>query len=432
MTSDLLIRQARVLPDLMSPPVQLDVLIRAGRIEAMGPELATAASVPASIPSVDAGGAYLTPGWMDLHVQVGEPGHEYRETVATGCQAAAAGGFTAIACLPDTDPPMDRRDVVDFVMGRAAGLPVTVHPIGCVTRALAGEEMTEMAELVAGGAIAFSDGRHPIRSAGLLRRALEYAVMLDRVVISRAEVPELSEGGLMHEGVTGTRLGVPGLPSVAEEVAVARDIELAAYTGGALHVQALSSARSVALVRAAKEAGVAVTASVFVGHLVLTDEVVGTSEYDTTTKVYPPYRTAEDRAALWAGVQDGTIDVIASGHTPFARFETEVEYLYAPFGQAALESAWGLLGAHVIAPGHVRLERVLAALIEGPRRVGRLDLPRLEVGAEASCTLFDVDTAWTLAEAPRASLGHNTPHMKTPLRGRVHGIYNNGQWVPGW
>nr|WP_243664321.1 dihydroorotase [Rhodothermus marinus] len=335
-TPDLLIRGGILLDPETGRQRRADLLIRGGRI------VGIAESIEADdVPVYDATGKFISPGWMDMHVHLREPGQEHKETIETGCRAAAFGGFTAVACMPNTDPPIHTRDVVEFVIERGRRTPVDVHPIACVSKNREGKELTEMADLVEGGAVAFSDDGSPVQHGGLMRRALEYASMLDRAIINHMEDLTLNPHGHMHEGVVSTRLGVPGIPPVAEEVMVARDLILAEYTGGHVHVAHISTARSVELVRQAKARGVRVTAEVCPHHFTLTDEAVERTGFSTNTKMHPPLRTAADIAAIKEGLRDGTIDAICTDHAPHASFEKEVEFIEAPFGS----SVWRRPGA---------------------------------------------------------------------------------------
>lgn len=403
-----------------------DLRVREGKIAEVGAGLV--ADEDEEI--IDCSGCYLSPGWMDLQAFLGEPGCEYRETLATGTAAAAAGGFTAVACLPDTDPPIHTRDVVAFLREQAAALPVEVHPIACLTRNQAGQQLTEMADLAEAGAVAFSDGNHPLTDAGLMRHALEYSTMLTPPVMHLPHEPSLGKKGLMHEGVVATRLGTPGIPAMAEEIMLARDLALAAFTRAHLHVPAVSTARSVAQLRAAKAAGVSVTASVYVHHLILTEAAVERLAFSTDTKVLPPLRPEADRQALIEGVREGTLDAICTGHLPWASFEKEVEYLAAPFGILGLETAWGLLCRDLVASEGLPLPLILEKLALAPRRILGLPLPALQANASANFTVFDTSTEWTFTRDHLRSRSRNTPFLGETLRGRVHGIYNRGQWVP--
>lgn len=432
MTPDLLIRGGTLLDPAAGTPRAADLLIRDGTIAEIGDGLAPADDVPV----YDATDAYISPGWMDMHVHLREPGQEHKETIATGTRAAAAGGFTDVACMPNTDPPLHTRDGVSFVKERAADLPVGVHPIACVSKERAGEELAELADLADGGAVAFSDDGAPVHDAGLMRRALEYSTMLDRPVINHMEAPALNPNGQMHEGEVSARIGVDGIPGLADDVMIARDIELAAFTGGHVHVAHISTARGVELVRRAKARGLPVTAEVCTHHVTLTDAAVERSGFDPNTKMHPPLRSADDRAALKEGLADGTIDALCTDHAPHAAHETEVEFNAAPFGITGLETAWGLIGRELIAPGVLSVEEAVAKLTVAPRRILRLDDPVLAEGEPARLTLFDASTRWTFAEEHVHSKSQNTPFLGDELVGRPWAIYADGRFVqhndPAW
>ena len=425
MTPDLLLRGGTLLDPAAGTTRTADLLIRDGTIAEIGKGLTPAGDVPA----YDASGRYISPGWLDMHVHLREPGQEHKETIATGTRAAAAGGFTDVACMPNTDPPLHTRDVVEFVKERAADTPVGVHPIACVSKERAGEELAELADLADGGAVAFSDDGAPVHDAGLMRRALEYSTMLDRPVINHMEEPALNPNGQMHEGEVSARIGVDGIPGLADDVMIARDIELAAFTGGHVHVAHISTARGVELVRRAKARDLPVTAEVCTHHVTLTDAAVERSGFDPDTKMHPPLRSAEDRAALREGLADGTIDALCTDHAPHAAHETEVEFNAAPFGITGLETAWGLIGRELIEPGILSVEEAVEKLTVAPRRILRLDRPTIAEGAPACLTVFDASTRWTFTEDHVRSKSQNTPFLGDTLVGRPWAIYRDGQFV---
>ncbi|MEP0546736.1 MAG: dihydroorotase [Rhodothermales bacterium] len=422
---DLLIQHGTLLDPETGETRTADVLIRDGRIERIGDDL----EVEGRIEAYDASGKLISPGWIDMHVHLREPGQEHKETVATGTRAAAFGGFTAVACMPNTDPPIATRDVVEFVRKRAEGLPVDVYPIGAVSKARAGEHLAELGDMAEGGAVAFSDDGSPVQDAGLMRRALEYARTLDKPILGHEEDLTLNPHGHMHEGAVATRLGVPGIPGLAEEVMIARDAMLADFTGGHVHICHISTAKAVAIVREAKAKGVPITAEVCTHHLALTDEAVETSDYDTHTKMHPPLRTAEDVAALKEGLKDGTIDVLCTDHAPHATFEKEVEFAAAPFGILGLETCWGLVGRELIRPGVLTVAEAVRKLTVEPRKILRLDHPKLEEGEPANLTIFDAETEWTFEARHIRSKSKNTPFVGDSLVGRAWAIYNHGQFV---
>lgn len=424
MTPDLLLRGGTLFNPQTGGTRRTDLLIRNGRIARIGEHLDAE-----GVPTYDCSDRLISPGWMDMHVHFREPGYEHKETIATGARAAAAGGFTTVACMPNTNPPIHTRDVVEFVLERAEPTPVHVHPIACVSKERAGKELAEMADLAEGGAVAFSDDGSPVQHAGLMRRALEYSSMLDRPIINHMEELTLNPDGHMHEGVVSARLGVSGIPALSEDVMIARDLELLAFTGGHLHVAHLSTARGVELVRQAKARGLNVTAEVCPHHFALTDTAVETSGFSTHTKMHPPLRSDADVVAIKEGLRDGTIDAICTDHAPHASFEKEVEFTAAPFGILGLETAWGLVGRELIEPGVLSMEEAVHKLTVAPREIMRLPVPALTEGVPANLTVFDAHTRRTFAEEHIRSKSENTPFVGDELIGKPWAIYNKGQFV---
>ncbi len=422
---DLLITGGTLLDPRTGTTRRADVLIVSGRIARLGDALEAD-----GLPIYDASGKLLSPGWFDMHVHFREPGQEHKETIETGARAAAFGGFTGVACMPNTDPPIATRDVVEFVRKRAEGLPVDVHPIGAVSKGRKGESLAELGDMAAGGAVAFSDDGSPVQHGGLMRRALEYARTLDKPILGHEEDLTLNaDHGHMHEGAVATRLGVPGIPALAEEAMIARDALLAEFTGGHVHVCHISTAKAVEIVRRAKAQGIPITAEAAPHHFTLTDEAVETSGYDTHTKMHPPLRTAADVEAIKAGLKDGTIDAVATDHAPHASFEKEVEFIAAPFGILGLETAWGLTGRELIRPGVLSVAEAVYKLTVAPREILRLGVPVIEEGAEANLTIFDADTEWTFEARHIHSKSKNTPFVGAPMVGRAWAVYNHGQLV---
>ncbi len=421
MDSDFLIKGG-VLIDPRSPEtIRKDLLVRAGRIERIGDALAGE-----GIPVYDASGKYVSPGWMDMHVHFRDPGYEHKETVKTGCAAAASGGFTAVACMPNTEPPIHTRDVVEYIIEQSRGTGVDVYPIACVSKNRAGETLAEMGDLVDAGAVAFSDDGSPVQHSGLMRRALEYALMLGRPIINHMEDLTLNANGHMHEGEVSTRLGISGITALAEEVMIARDMLISEHTGGHVHVAHISTEGAVELVRQAKRRGAPVTAEVCTHHFTLTDEAVAESDYATSTKMHPPLRCADDVAAVKQGLVDGTIDVICTDHAPHASFEKDVEFIAAPFGIVGLETSWGLTGREIIGPGLLSLHEALEKMIVAPREILRLDVPVIEEGRKAELTIFDVSSKWTFTSKHIRSKSRNTPFVGAELLGKAWATVNQG------
>jgi len=380
-----------------------------------------AAEAPRDAERIDGTGLVLAPGLVDLHTHLREPGDEHKETVATGTRAAAAGGYTAVAAMANTDPPADNAAIVQAVRDLAAAAgSCDVFPVGAITRGLEGAALAEMGEMVEAGVRVFSDDGRSVPTARLLRNALMYAKAfpVEIVLAEHAEDASLIEGGQMHEGARSASLGLAGRPAEAEEVIVARDLAVARACGGRLHLCHLSSARAVELVRRAKADGVRVTAEVTPHHLVGTDDDL--VAYDTMKKMNPPLRTAEDRAALRAGLADGTIDAIATDHAPHAVEEKDLEFDLAPPGTIGLETALAVVLTHLVEPGVVSLMRAIEALTSAPARIlGAADHGGpLEHGRPANLVVFDPAGEWTV-EAPFASKARNSAFLGERLRGRV-------------
>ena len=435
----ILIRRARLIDAVRQLDFIGDVLVDGGQIV----DSATAIDRgPDGCIEVDGTGLVACPGFIDLHAHLREPGFEYKETIATGALAAARGGFTTVCCMPNTDPPIDSEPMVEFVLRRAreAGL-VRVLPIGCITRDRRGKELADFEEMVAAGAVAFSDDGDPVQDANLMRMALAYGADLGRPVSNHCQDLHLGADGMMAEGAVATRLGLPGIPPAAEDAMIARDIALAGSTGGKLHVAHVSTAGSVPLVRRAKELGLNVTAEVCPHHLTITDEwAFGTKgsgagpgewAYDTATKVYPPLRWQSDVEALIAGLADGTIDCIATDHAPHDVASKEVTFEDAAFGISVLETALGSV-MQLSHGGRVSLPVLIERLTAGPARVlgpRYLPLASLAPGTPADLVLFDPGLEWTVDSTEFASKGRNTPLDGTILKGRVVATIAGGKFV---
>lgn len=377
----------------------------------------------------DAGGSYLSGGWMDMHVHLREPGYEHKETIKTGCAAAAFGGFTEVACMPNTNPAIDSRDVVEFIVNTAKDLPVDVHPIGCVSKERKGTSIVEMSDMKEGGAVAFSDDGDPVFNSQLMRVALEYSSMLEVPVINHEEDLKLSRPGHMHEGKVSARLGLDGTPGIAEETMIARDILLAEFTGGHIHVAHISTAKAVDLVRRAKADGIHVTTEVCPHHFDLTDQEIERRNFDTNVKMHPPLRSQKDVDAMIEGLADGTIDAICTDHAPHAIEEKEVEFIYAPNGIIGLETAWSVSVRQLLKPGVLDLPELLEKFVENPRHILNLKIPKIEEGEEANLTLFNIDEKWTFDEQRVKSKSTNSPYLGNEMIGRAEGIYNKSRFV---
>lgn len=360
-------------------------------------------------------GCYIFPGFVDMHCHLREPGEELKETILTGTRAAAKGGFTAVACMGNTNPPADNSAVISLIKEKAAQASFPVYPIGCATKGRAGGEPSEIGELVDAGAVALSDDGSSIMNSEVLRRVMEYAKMFDIPVISHCEDTFLSDEGVMNEGFNSTLLGLKGIPTAAEDVQVARDLVLAELTGASLHIAHVSSAGSVAIIREAKQRGVCVTAEVTPHHLCLTDQAV--SSFDTNTKVKPPLCGQEDQKALYEGLRDGTIDVIATDHAPHRRDEKEVEYNLAPFGISGLETAIPLVWEYLVEKKILSPVELAQKMAWNPAHILGLSERVLQVGAETNLTVVDPHLQQFVNIDEFVSLGKNSPFNGWELRG---------------
>jgi dihydroorotase len=369
--------------------------------------------------TIDLGGLWVTPGFIDLHVHLREPGQEYKEDIVTGTRAAAAGGFTTICCMPNTRPVNDQRAVTELIVQRArtAGL-VRVYPIGAITAGLAGEALADIAEMRDAGIVAISDDGRPVMNAGLLRRAMEYARTFNLPLVQHAEDLDLAEGGSMNEGGVATRIGVRSQPACAESAMVARDLEVCAWTGARYHIAHASASRTAHLIREAKRRGLPVTAEVTPHHLVLTDEAC--AHYDTNTKVMPPLRAVADCEALLEALIDGTIDCVATDHAPHSPVEKHVEFECAAPGMLGLETALPiLLGLHKDSGGALTLVRLISTLTDGPAHVFNLAGGTLAVGAAADLTVIDPDRPNVVSTEGLSSRSKNTPFLGRTLHGKA-------------
>lgn len=390
-----------------------DVLIEHGKIAAIGEFVSAEGAY-----EINAEGKYVVPGLIDMHVHLREPGLEAKEDISTGTRAAAMGGFTSIACMPNTKPVIDNITGVEYVKSRAQSTGVVnVYPIGAITKGSEGAELAEIGDMVQAGAVAVSDDGKPVSNAQVMRLALEYTKMFAIPVIAHSEDPHLADGGQMHEGYVSTVLGLKGIPAVAEEIMIARDCMLAEYTGGRLHVAHVSTAGAVEIIRQAKARGVNVTAEVTPHHLTLTDEAV--RSFSTSTKVNPPLRTNADIEALIAGLKDGTIDVIATDHAPHAFEEKDVEYRYAPFGISGLETAVPLVLQALVHSGKMELAEVVAALTVRPAQILGLDKGTLHTGKDADVTIFDLEQEYSIDPQQFVSKGKNSPYGGFKIKGRA-------------
>jgi dihydroorotase len=417
------LRGGRVLDPASGRDGRADVLIEDGRISAVEAVLEGVADAEV----VNAEGLWVAPGFVDLHAHLREPGQEYKEDIASGGRAAAAGGFTAVCCMANTNPVNDDPSVTDYILDRARkDSPVRVLPVAAATKGLAGEVMTEMAALVAAGAVAFSDDGKTIMDSGMQRRVLEYSRLVEKPVMVHAEDRTLVRDGVVNEGAVSTRLGLPGNPAMAEILHVARDLLLAELTGAHLHVSHVSTAGAVTQIREARARGVHVTAEVSPHHLTLTDEA--TLGYDPNTKMAPPLRGKDDVAACVEGLADGTLDAIATDHAPHAVHEKEVEFTAAPPGVLGFETAFAVV-MDLVRRGALTPLQLIASLSWNPARVLGLAMGRLERGAAADVVLLDPARRWLYDPAQGFSKSRNSPWAGRELEGRVLATWVAGRLV---
>ncbi len=413
--SDLLfIEGGRVIDPASGVDAVRTVVVRDGKIA----EVAERVEKPRDARTVDARGRWVTPGLVDLHVHLREPGHEYKETVETGARAAVAGGFTTICAMPNTKPVNDTASVTELVLARAAAAGLArVMPVGCISRGQAGEELAEYGELRSAGCVAVSDDGQPVVSPALMRRALEYARAFDLPVAVHEEDPSLAGKGVMHEGPVSTRLGLTGIPAAAEEVMVSRDLALAELTGGRLHLQHVSTAGAIRALREAKRRGLRVTAEVTPHHLALTDEDLAASGYSTSYKMNPPLRSSDDVRALREALADGTLDAVATDHAPHSDVEKDLEFDAALNGIVGLETAFAVC-MDLVRKGAFSERRLIEAMTVGPARAFGLAAGSLSVGAPADVAVLDPAAEWVVDPARLRSRSGNTPWKGKRLAGR--------------
>ncbi len=408
-----LIKGGRLLDPASNTDGERDVLVDGATIAAVGPNI----EPPGDAKVVDASGLWVMPGLIDMHVHLREPGQEYKENIATGTLAAAAGGFTTVCCMANTDPVNDTPAVTEFILKKALKEgSARVLPVGAVSKGLEGKELAEMGEMQAAGTIAASDDGRSVMDVRLMRRALEYARGLDLLIISHPEDHNLTRHGVIHEGEVSTRLGLDGMPAQAEEIAVARELSLLELTRGRLHFAHVSTRGAVQAIKRAKDRGLAATAEVTPHHFTLTHEA--TAAYDPDFKMNPPLRPEEDIKALKEGLADGTIDAIATDHAPHAPWEKEVEFVYAPFGVVGLETALAVT-MRLVDEGVLELLDAVKKLTSGPAKILGIDAGRLSEGAVADIVLFDPGKSWVVDPEAFLSKGKNSAFKGMTLKGAV-------------
>lgn len=390
-----------------------DLLIEKGKIKKIGTRLPIEKAKVISAKDL-----HVSLGWFDIGVQVGEPGYEHREDLESLTNAAAAGGYTGLACFPNTLPVVQSKADIVFLKNHAK--LVDLHPIGVISQDCKGKDIAELYDMANAGAIAFSDGKKAIQSSGLMKRSLEYVKGIDSLIINHPHDEELAEGGQMHEGSVSTSLGMKGLSTMAEEMMLKRDLDLLAYTDSRLHVHNISSADAVTLIKNAKKKGLNVTASVAAVNLIYDHQAL--ESFNTNFKVKPPLRTQTDIKALIKGVKEGTIDCISTNHVPLEEEVKKVEFLYASFGMIGLETTFALL--HTLLAKQLSLELLIERLVYHPRKVVRLPIPELVEGAVANLTLFSPNFEWTLTKKDIFSKSKNTPFIGQQMKGKVIGVIN--------
>ena len=422
--ASLLLKGGRLVDPASGRDGKFDLLVVDGRVAEVRPAGARAgakaksAKVPAGARVVNVEGKIVCPGFVDMHVHLRDPGQEHKEVIETGTRAAAAGGFTSVACMPNTEPKNDTMAVTEYIVGEARRRGVVnVFPIGCVSKDSKGEELAEIGDMVRAGVVAVSDDGHPVGNSYLMRMALEYTRLFDIPVIDHCEDKTLSAGGVMNEGFASTLLGLKGIPRAAESIPVLRDLALASLTGGRLHLAHVSTGQTLEAIRRARREGVRVTCEVTPHHLVLTEQAVIDSQYDTNTKMNPPLRSEEDRQDLLAGLQDGTIDAIATDHAPHHTDEKLQEFDDAPFGIVGLETAVSLVMHRLVQPGVISLPRMVELMAVNPAKILRLKKGTLAEGADADITIIDPQLEQAVQPERFESRSRNTPFAGWKLRG---------------
>lgn len=417
----LLLKNVRAIDPQVALDEVCDIVIRDGKIAEVGQNLSIEKGE-----TRDMGGKIAVPGLVDVHVHLREPGFEQKEDIASGTRAAAHGGFTAVCCMANTNPVIDNALGVEYILARAAAVgKCRVHVAGAATQGLKGEIISEMGDMVAHGAVAFTDDGRGIQGAGMMRRVMDYASQFDRVVMAHEQDDDLVGEGQVNEGVVSTRLGMLGWPAEGEEIQIARDIALSRLTGCPLHVQHISTARGLEMIRAAKAEGLKVTCEATPHHLFLNEDVIG-DDYNTSLKVNPPLRTQEDSDALLAGVIDGTIDCIVTDHAPHTAWEKDREFELSPFGMIGLETSLSLVMTQMVHTGLIDYNRLVEVMAINPRKVLRVEEVKLQAGSIADITIIDPDLEWTVTADSFVSKAKNSGFIGADLKGRATDVYVGG------
>lgn len=416
-----LIKNVRVIDPALSLDEVADILIDGQIIAQVGKNIECA---DAEI--FDRDGCIAVPGLVDIHVHLRDPGQEYKETIETGTAAAAHGGFTGICSMPNTNPTTDNATTIDYVLDKAAQAGhCRVYPSGACTKGLKGESLSEMGDMVLHGAVAFTDDGRGVQNSGVMRRVMDYAKMFNKVVMSHCQDEDLVGPGQVNEGVVSTRLGLAGWPATGEELQIQRDIALSELTGCPIHIQHITSARGVELVREGKARGIQVTCEVTPHHLVLNEDDI-TTTYNTNLKTNPPLRSKADNAALIEGIKDGTIDCIVTDHAPHADHEKAREFELAPFGMTGLETSLGVILTYLVDPGLITYNELVELMAIKPREILRLDQVTLKQGSVADITIFDPEVTWTVQSDDMYSKSHNSGFLGYTLKGRATDVFVGG------
>lgn len=416
-----LIKNVRVIDPALSLDEVADILIDGQTIAQVGKNIECA---DAEI--FDRDGCIAVPGLVDIHVHLRDPGQEYKETIETGTAAAAHGGFTGICSMPNTNPTTDNATTIDYVLDKAAQAGhCRVYPSGACTKGLKGESLSEMGDMVLHGAVAFTDDGRGVQNSGVMRRVMDYAKMFNKVVMSHCQDEDLVGPGQVNEGVVSTRLGLAGWPATGEELQIQRDIALSELTGCPIHIQHITSARGVELVREGKARGIQVTCEVTPHHLVLNEDDI-TTTYNTNLKMNPPLRSKADNAALIEGIKDGTIDCIVTDHAPHADHEKAREFELAPFGMTGLETSLGVILTYLVDPGLITYNELVELMAIKPREILRLDQVTLKQGSVADITIFDPEVTWTVQSDDMYSKSHNSGFLRYTLKGRATDVFVGG------
>lgn len=417
----LLIKNVRVIDPALSLDEVADILIDGQTIAQVGKNIECA---DAEI--FDRDGCIAVPGLVDIHVHLRDPGQEYKETIESGTAAAAHGGFTGICSMPNTNPTTDNATTIDYVLDKAAQAGhCRVYPSGACTKGLKGESLSEMGDMVLHGAVAFTDDGRGVQNSGVMRRVMDYAKMFNKVVMSHCQDEDLVGPGQVNEGVVSTRLGLAGWPATGEELQIQRDIALSELTGCPIHIQHITSARGVELVREGKARGIQVTCEVTPHHLVLNEDDI-TTTYNTNLKMNPPLRSKADNAALIEGIKDGTIDCIVTDHAPHADHEKAREFELAPFGMTGLETSLGVILTYLVDPGLITYNELVELMAIKPREILRLDQVTLKQGSVADITIFDPEVTWTVQSDDMYSKSHNSGFLGYTLKGRATDVFVGG------